>query len=149
MPEKFAMLYQPPTKSGLGAFLQARRRLAAAGVLSVAGVIGMHVLYSPPNSAASNTVDRPNQISDTPEEVLREAPTPVALSNNSSPTPPIESGLVTESPTSPRNDTEKSGQSSPEQRTGKSAAPKQKVVRRQRAETRAYPQYGSQYSFSG
>jgi hypothetical protein len=151
------MLYQPQTKARLGTFLQARK-LAAVGVLCVAGIVTMHLLYSPVESVASKSVDRPDHISDAPEQVL-ETPMPVAVSNSSPPTPAIDGAVATESLTSSQNNTdttprsrgpETSGQSPPEQGTGrveKSAARKQKVGRRQRGEPRVYAQNG--YSYNG
>jgi len=157
MPEKFAMLYQRPTKPRLETVLQART-LAAVGVLGVAGVFGMHVLYSPAESVAG--IDRPNHVSDAPEQVLRETSIPVALSTNSSPT--ATDGLVaTKNLTSsgnsadtpvPSNGPQTSGHPPPEQGTDKaekSAFLKRKVARRYRDVNRAYAQNTSQYSYSG
>jgi hypothetical protein len=161
MPDKFAMIYEPPTKPRRGTFLQVRK-LAAVGVLGVAGIVGMHVLYLAADSTANKSyrVDRPNDSSDAPEQVLPETSMPAALSTSSSPTPTIEGG-ATQSVTPAGNSTdiavpskgqETSGRPSPEQRPDKaekSAFLKQKMARRQHGGNRAYAQNIYQYSYRG
>ena len=88
MPAKFAMIYEPRTKPRRGTFLQVRK-LAAVGVLGVAGIVGMHVLYLAADSTANKSyrVDRPNDTSDAPEQVFPETSMPAALLASLSPTP--------------------------------------------------------------
>jgi hypothetical protein len=122
----------------------------------------MHLLYLAADSTANKSyrVDRPNDSSDAPEQVLPETSMPAALSTSSSPTPTIEGG-ATQSVTPAGNSTdiavpskgqETSGRPSPEQRPDKaekSAFLKQKMARRQHGGNRAYAQNIYQYSYRG
>jgi hypothetical protein len=152
MPDKFAMIYEPSTKPRRGRFLQVRK-LAAVGVLGVAGISGMHMLYLAADSTANKSY------ADAPEQVLPETLMPAALSTSSSPTT-IE-GRAIRSLTPAGNSTdiaappkqpEALGPPSPERRTDKAekpASPKQKMARRQHGVNGAYAQNIYQYSYRG